>query len=543
SDTLSFLFRFNGGYSEVQFIESVGSQAVYISPLVGSLFDVEFANIRLFVENYNNKYYDHKSKPLIINKVVLAAEKMSSRQVRSFIGNAACWFIPIISIYNYVIQGNCNQADRFINNTVAFFANNDNKILQISGSAKPLPKKNTNNTMEFETSITDISSDIEATLTHINVDMWSKALTIPATALACKVPMKEQLLPNLRIRRDLTPNCVDWTLSILTDFTLLFGDSVDHWNAENFGRVIEHIIKEGNIDDTQTNGLVETRLIESVQAHLAENAAGFLHIKTAFDFSQLSYANYLRQHDADNSAHSPAVAQELSLGRYELALPNFQFTVTPPRIRRGGNWVEDSELNFDIEVISGTTDNTLAARLNIIPVINQWRKVYHQAKQPSLTVPASGENMDDPVSKDDKVLTDTGASSSAGRRGINDAVTTGDGVIEAARIVSDVAQSWLRTSSDDYIYVVVRLSGQIISITMAIDINEFDVGISGSLTHPDYVLHPEAEGTIRGAGTAAIRALAEHLSKKGKRALVSDVISKPSAIVKKKVGFKFIDEL
>lgn len=151
--------------------------------------------------------------------------------------------------------------------------------------------------------------------------------------------------------------------------------------------------------------------------------------------------------------------------------------------------------------------------------------------------------MDDPVSKDDKVLTDTGASSSAGRRGINDAVTTGDGVIEAARIVSDVAQSWLRTSSDDYIYVVVRLSGQIISITMAIDINEFDVGISGSLTHPDYVLHPEAEGTIRGAGTAAIRALAEHLSKKGKRALVSDVISKPSAIVKKKVGFKFIDEL
>ncbi len=543
SDTLSFLFRFNGGYSEVQFIESVGSQAVYISPLVGSLFDVEFANIRLFVENYNNKYYDHKSKPLIINKVVLAAEKMSSRQVRSFIGNAACWFIPIISIYNYVIQGNCNQADRFINNTVAFFANNDNKILQISGSAKPLPKKNTNNTMEFETSITDISSDIEATLTHINVDMWSKALTIPATALACKVPMKEQLLPNLRIRRDLTPNCVDWTLSILTDFTLLFGDSVDHWNAENFGRVIEHIIKEGNIDDTQTNGLVETRLIESVQAHLAENAAGFLHIKTAFDFSQLSYANYLRQHDADNSAHSPAVAQELSLGRYELALPNFQFTVTPPRIRRGGNWVEDSELNFDIEVISGTTDATLAARLNIIPVINQWRKVYHQAKQPSLTVPASGENMDDPVSKDDKVLTDTGASSSAGRRGINDAVTTGDGVIEAARIVSDVAQSWLRTSSDDYIYVVVRLSGQIISITMAIDINEFDVGISGSLTHPDYVLHPEVEGTIRGAGTAAIKALADHLSKKGKRALVSDVISKPSAIVKKKVGFKFIDEL
>ncbi|WP_174635133.1 peptidase inhibitor family I36 protein [Yersinia thracica] len=517
SDTLSFLLRFNGGYSEIQFIESVGSKAVYISPLVGSLFDVEFANVRLFVENYNNKHYNHESKPLIINKIVLAVEKISYRQERSFAGTAACWLIPVISIYNYIIQGKCNQADRFISNTVAFFANNDNKILQISGSAKPLPKTNTNNVIEFDANVTGFSSDLDAILTHINVDMWGNALTIPATALACKVPMKEQLLPNLRTRRDLTVRCVDWTLSILTDFTLLFGDNVDHWNAENFGRVIENIIKEGNIGYTQPNGLVETRLIESVQAHLAENAADFLHIKTAFDFSQLSYANYLRHHDAENSAHSPAVAQELSLGRYELALPNFQFTVTPPRIRRGGNWVEDPELNFDIEVISGTTDDTLAARLNIIPMINQWREVYRHAKKPSVEVSASGGNVDD-------------------------AVATGDGVIEAARIVSDVAQSWLRTSSDDYIYVVVRLSGQVISITMAIDINEFDVGISGSLTHPDYVLHPEAEGTIRGAGTAAIKALADYLSKKGKRALVSDVISKPSAIVKKKVGFKFIDE-
>ncbi|MGE4669985.1 peptidase inhibitor family I36 protein [Yersinia enterocolitica] len=538
SDTLSFLLQFNGGYSEIQFIESIGSQAVYISPLIGALFDIKYHDMKLVFENYN------KTKPLIINKVVLAAEKKSSRQERSFIGIAACWLIPIINIYNYVVQGQCNQVDRFIKDTSAFFASNNNEILQVSGSAKPLPKINMNNTVEPATNITDYSFKVGAELTHINVDMWGNALTMPATALACKVPMKEQLLPNLRYRRDITSHCVDWTLSILTDFTLLFGDSVDHWNAENFGRVIERIIKEGDMGHAQPNGLVETRLIESVQAHLAENAADFLHIKTAFDFSQLSYADYLLHHDADNRVHSPVVAQELPLGRYELALQNFQFTTTTPRIRRGGDWLEDSELNFDIEVISGTTDATLAARLNIIPVINQWREVYRHAKKPSVAVPASGKNMGDPVSRDDKAVTDAGAGSNTGEVvDTHDAVATDDRIIEAARIVSDVAQSWLRTSSDDYIYVVVRLSGQIISITMAIDINEFDVGISGSLTHPDYVLHPQAEGTIRGAGTAAIKALADYLCKKGKRALVSDVISKPSAIVKKKVGFKFIDDI
>lgn len=541
SDTLSFLLRFNGGYSEAQFIESIGGKAIYISPLFGALFDFNFSSLNFVIKN-NNKIYNDKGKPLVINKVVLTAEKALPRQERSFIGTAACWLIPVISVYNYVVQGRCNQVDRFINNTAAFFANNDNKILQISGSAKPLPKININNAIEFETSTEDFSFKVDAALTHINVDMLGKALTVPATALACKVPMKDQLLPHLRHRRDLVPRCVDWTLSILTDFTSLFGDSVDHWNAENFGRVIERIIKEGNLGHEAPNNPVETRFIESVQSHLTENAADFLHIKTAFDFSQLSYADYLRHHDADNSVHSPVVVQELPLGRYELALQNFQFTTTPPRIRRGGDWLEDSELNFDIEVISGPTDDTRVARRNVIPVINQWRETYRDAKQQPPAAPTPDENMNNPVSIDDKEVTDASAGNNT-REAVNvdDGVAVDNRIIEAARIVSDVAQSWLRTSSDDYIYVIVRMSGQIISITMAIDINEFDVGISGSLTHPDYVLHPEAEGTIRGAGTAAIRALADHLSKKGKRALISDVISKPSAIVKKKVGFKFID--
>lgn len=88
-------------------------------------------------------------------------------------------------------------------------------------------------------------SDVKGTLTYITTNMGEHALTVPATALACKASMREKILPHLRNRRDLAPGCIDWTLSILTDFTLLFGASIEYWNSKNFGRVIENIVREG----------------------------------------------------------------------------------------------------------------------------------------------------------------------------------------------------------------------------------------------------------------------------------------------------------
>ncbi len=39
-------------------------------------------------------------------------------------------------------------------------------------------------------------------------------------------------------------------------------------------------------------------------------------------------------------------------------------------------------------------------------------------------------------------------------------------LLEASRLTSEVAISWLRTSRDDFVYVVVRLEGEVISLTM-----------------------------------------------------------------------------
>ncbi|CNE76707.1 beta-gamma-crystallin [Yersinia similis] len=508
SSNLSFLLRFNGGFFQIQFVESLNNRVVYSSPLIGALFDVANTDIVFDINNVD------ENSPVIIDKMVLTVGKEHGRTERSALGIASCWAIPLLSIYNYIVQGNCNQVDKFVHNTADFFGSTADKILQIFGSALPLPKKNSNETFDDESALINFMSDVKGPLTYITTNMGEHALTVPATALACKVSMREKILPHLRSRRDLAPGCIDWTLNILTDFTLLFGASIKYWNSENFGRVIENIVREGEIGSAVADVETASRLVEAVQAHVAE-ATDIIHLKTAFDFSQLSYVNYLRH--TEEAVISPQRTQALPLGRYELSLVNYYFIETVPRIRQDGHWVERPDLHFDIEVITGVPEETEESRQVLLPIIEDWQ---HRYRRQELLFQSSSIPPDSALARHEI-----------------------EPLLEASRLTSEVATSWLRTSRDDFVYVVVRLKGQVISVTMAVDINDEDAGIAGSLTNPDYVLAPNDEGAVRGAGTAATRALADHFKRKGKISLVSSVISQPSAIVKKKVGFRFIEEL
>ena len=67
----------------MQFIESKDSKAVYISPLVGSLFDFGLININVTINNFN------EDQALVVNKVILTAEKAEARSERSILGNSS----------------------------------------------------------------------------------------------------------------------------------------------------------------------------------------------------------------------------------------------------------------------------------------------------------------------------------------------------------------------------------------------------------------------------------------------------------------------
>lgn len=70
----------------------------------------------------------------------------------------------------------------------------------------------------------------------------------------------------------------------MIDFMLLFGDSIDIWNVDNFGWVIEWILREGNIGYVVLNSELERCLIENVWVNLVENIDNMIYIKMVFNF-------------------------------------------------------------------------------------------------------------------------------------------------------------------------------------------------------------------------------------------------------------------
>ncbi|PVF11513.1 N-acetyltransferase, partial [Yersinia pestis] len=116
-------------------------------------------------------------------------------------------------------------------------------------------------------------------------------------------------------------------------------------------------------------------------------------------------------------------------------------------------------------------------------------------------------------------------------------------LLHAGHIVTGIIHRRLILNRPGEIYVVVKLRGEIIAIVLADRFNNRDeVELVASATLPDYVLSPDSEGTVRGAGTAAVYELARYLQQQGAKTLFSETISQPSARVKQKVGFTFKSE-
>ncbi|EEQ16668.1 GCN5-related N-acetyltransferase [Yersinia frederiksenii ATCC 33641] len=116
-------------------------------------------------------------------------------------------------------------------------------------------------------------------------------------------------------------------------------------------------------------------------------------------------------------------------------------------------------------------------------------------------------------------------------------------ILHAGHIVTGIIHRRLIIRRPGEIYVVIKLHGRIIAIILADRFNsQSEVELVASATLPDYVLFPEREGTVRGAGTAAVSELARYLQRQGARTLFSEVISHPSARVKQKLGFNFKNE-
>ncbi|EOV7882834.1 GNAT family N-acetyltransferase [Yersinia enterocolitica] len=421
---------------------------------------------------------------------------------RDTVGTLGCAFIPALAIYNYITHSRCDQADKLWHQISHWFSDdNKNKAILIVGNTpllKPQPAL-----PEYKD---NQASPLTLTLNKINTQLHHQALTLPATARFCRTSIDNILAT--RYPRSPDDNCPQWVSRVLADFTALFGHSLRDWTPEQLEDVITRIDVQHATGYTVNDQDTEDHLVSEVGG--AIQRLGLVEtiqqITRAFEYSRLNYATYLTHNPS--AIESPAAAQNLPLGMYSLSLESYHYPTEPHtvRIRENNEWVVRPDLHFEVEIIESSATDRSAITLTHT-VMNHWFNTY-------LFAPLNTDQQGNP-------LTDL------------------DRTTSAARTTSTSLLLELEDSSSDYLFVVVRLSGEIVSVLGANggqdESEEYYIDVS--VSKPRNVLTPNAEGNVRGAGTAAVHELARYLKQKGVKILRSNVISQPSARVKSKLGF------
>ncbi|MDA5535114.1 GNAT family N-acetyltransferase [Yersinia mollaretii] len=523
ADELSFIIQVNDDIVQIQYIQTLDDELVDISPIISFqwLFNID-VEPEIIIKNYNDL------GPLILNKAILAADSGDHNWAKRDLSQTSqiiCSFVPFLNIYNYITHGSCRQLSNIVYSAANYFrSNTKGKTLHIAGESRPLKEQPSINTDLDPDPDPDQKEffDNQMTLTYIDSTKSQQSLSLPAVAKTCMIPIYSLL--HSRHSRQIRPHCIDWTLDIMTDFTLLFGASLDTWNSDYFSRVINTIIRTGSTGAAIAMEHVDTerRLSQAVRESMITQSSGnaLSQIKTAFDYAQLSYLNHSFYYASDDM---PDKVEQLPLGIYELLLESFIFKPTVPQVMEHGQLVAHPEIDFEFEIIATPTpeeveklsaaeiEKNQASREQLIETIVQWVEQYQSAHI---------EQLDNP-----------------------DEASALNKTRHAGNIVTGIIHRRLIIKRPGEIYIVVKFRGEIIAIVLADRFNNRDqVELVASATQPDYVLSPYAEGTVRGAGTAAVSVLARYLQQQGAKILFSEVISEPSARVKQKVGFTFKSE-
>ncbi|HFO2532521.1 TPA: GNAT family N-acetyltransferase [Yersinia enterocolitica] len=516
ANELAFIIQLSDDFVQYQYIQTEKKQLVDISPIISFKWLKEKQiNPELTIENYN--YYNI---PVIINRAILTADtgrKNSEKRDLSQTSKAICSFTPFLNIYNYITHGTCQQLDGIIFNALDYFSNNTKeKTLHIAGESRPLKPITISKIANNNTS--DGVYENYLMLSYIDSTNHHQSLSLPAVAKTCETSIYR--LISSRPNRQGRPPCIDWTLDIMTDFTLLFGNDLSTWNSEYFSKIIDSIIKTGSTGAVVEDAELEQRFSNAVREKVVDRSKGnsLGQIKTAFDYAQLSYLAHTAYYASDDM---PSQVEQLPLGIYELLLETFVYRPTIPMIMEHGEQVPQHDSNFEIEIIATPTpeeaeklsaeeiEKIRASRAELAETIVQWGEQYQGSHVVDLD---ANPDLAAGISK----------------------------TLHAGHIVTGIIHRRLIIKRPGEIYVVVKFRGKTIAIVLADRFNNRNqVELVASATLPDFVLVPNREGAVRGAGTAAVIALAQYLKEQGAITLFSEVISKPSARVKQKVGFNF----
>ncbi|WP_186367517.1 peptidase inhibitor family I36 protein, partial [Yersinia aldovae] len=109
TENLAMILQISSNQIQIMHMEILNEMAIHTTPLISYNFDTDNeTTATLTIKNLNN------NEPLIINKAVAMADSGQSWSKRDGLGKIACWSNPFLNVYNYIVQGNCNQLDGII---------------------------------------------------------------------------------------------------------------------------------------------------------------------------------------------------------------------------------------------------------------------------------------------------------------------------------------------------------------------------------------------------------------------------------------------
>ncbi|WP_145594573.1 hypothetical protein [Yersinia aleksiciae] len=533
---ISFLFSWHNNTLSLSFLETMEGKLLHLSPTISMSPDdlIHQEDIYLAIFNSDDR------QPLTMPKVLMAVHNEPGRTKRGTTGILGCFLSGPLALYNVITQGRCNQVESAWHHIKAFFSGDDPSNSVIAGKAVPLkPKLLPTPTLPEVTSPT-------LRLTQLNTDLHGQSLTLPAVSYYCQTPLEHVV--GARFPRQIKHSCYTWMSSVLADFTLLFGRSLHTWSTEYLIQTLNGILDRRAIDgdndaidafirDPRTGN----RLIQTINDVAEEYGRSALidSLTQAFIYAEHVYMQYAVANNlpgpssanSDDSCHSltdfdsedysssdsdiasPLQTQQYPLGTYQMPISSYVHQDVLPRVLHNGEWQVSHE-RFDIEIIQGTHEQTRHSIYDLLETIATWENTYQEQQ-----VHCNHHGIFPTEMETNRY---------------------------AGQVTSRLITSHAQHPRSDQIIIVVRFNHQIVSVSVAdsyfVDGNpEMKRGtIRATLTNPAYVLTPQIEGAIRGAGSAALHTMIQHLIDNDISVIEAEVISTPSAMIKKRIGFVFI---
>ena len=463
-----------------------------------------------------------RSPDIRLDSLSFAVGTGPKRAYRSY-GLALCYANPLLAIFNYVVQGRCNQPEAIYRYAKGEMPPRNAMLLHVAGKFPPLGRSD-----HVQAHIPSFSKVRE--LFTGSGDPY----LMHGVARACGTTVERMLMPRLIMRRGIDGDpltCAYWTLDILTAFTRLYGP---HWDLAFFNRIIDRIIQHGSLEPHPGMHPAEAEeLVRRVQDLRNVQHDRLSPLRHAYaSASALYYSSSFGTLMPDGlppdnvDALFPPIAADAAapaaIGHYELDVTRFTPRPGFPRVWQNGGW-NDAAADFRVAIFDQRSQRDPAFR-STIQTLEGWLAVYGAAG----SAPSSSSESDSEA------------------EGVVGGAAPPRLAVPLARWGSALASNLLlemrAALPPGSAVVVVYYQDRLVTVALG-SMTGGRANVDNILSSPASVLQPHTAESVRGGGQRALTEFIRLCMARGVQTITAHAVSPPSASLHAGLGFRLQEDL